>query len=165
LQSPEHVTIVGVTGHQDLDDRVRTFVRSAFLSRLKSLLPIQGVSSLAKGTDQLFAECVLALGGELVAVVPSSGYESTFDDRNDLARFHRFLADAIDVVRLSFPTPSETAFWAAGKEVVDRSDVLLAVWDGRPARGLGGTADIVRYARDRGKTTEIIWPRGAQRNS
>ncbi len=52
---------------------------------------------------------------------------------------------------------------AAGRAVADRSDLLLAVWDGAPAAGLGGTADIVRYAEERGKAVEIIWPEGARR--
>jgi hypothetical protein len=46
---------------------------------------------------------------------------------------------------------------------VDRSDVLLAVWDGRPARGFGGTGDVVAYARRRGVPVEVVWPRGAER--
>jgi hypothetical protein len=38
----------------------------------------------------------------------------------------------------------------AGRVVVDRSSVLVAAWDGQPSRGLGGTADVVAYARERG---------------
>jgi hypothetical protein len=37
-----------------------------------------------------------------------------------------------------------------GKVVVDRAEVLIAVWDGLPARGLGGTADVVAYAGSAG---------------
>ena len=46
---------------------------------------------------------------------------------------------------------------------VDRSGVLVAVWDGQPARGLGGTADVV--ARQRGVPMEVIWPQGATRDA
>jgi hypothetical protein len=46
---------------------------------------------------------------------------------------------------------------------VDRSDVLLAVWDGQPARGPGGTGDVVAYARARGTPVEVVWPAGAAR--
>jgi hypothetical protein len=47
--------------------------------------------------------------------------------------------------------------------VVDPSDVLVAVWDGEPARRLGGTADVVAYARERGVPAIVIWPEGATR--
>jgi hypothetical protein len=50
---------------------------------------------------------------------------------------------------------------AGGRAVVDRSDVLMAVWDGQPARGLAGTADVGAYARERGVPVEVIWPEGA----
>jgi hypothetical protein len=42
--------------------------------------------------------------------------------------------------------------------VVARCDLLVAVWNGAPARGLGGTADIVSYARECGRATVIIDP-------
>jgi hypothetical protein len=38
------------------------------------------------------------------------------------------------------------SYLAAGKRVVDMSDVMVAIWNGKPAEGLGGTADIVQYA-------------------
>ena len=34
--------------------------------------------------------------------------------------------------------------------VVELSDIVLAVWNGKPAKGKGGTADVVAYAIRRG---------------
>ena len=42
--------------------------------------------------------------------------------------------------------------------MVDRCDVLIAVWDGEPARGPGGTAEIVAYALERGRPIVHIRP-------
>ena len=42
--------------------------------------------------------------------------------------------------------PNE-AFLAAGRYIVDHCDVLFAVWDGLPAGAMGGTGDVVEYAR------------------
>jgi hypothetical protein len=39
--------------------------------------------------------------------------------------------------QLGFDRPSEQAFMAAGEAMVDNADLLLAVWDGAPAAGLG----------------------------
>ena len=38
-------------------------------------------------------------------------------------------------------------YLAAGCRVAALADLLLAVWDGEPARGRGGTADVVAFAR------------------
>lgn len=53
---------------------------------------------------------------------------------------------------------------AVGRTVVGRCDLLLAVWDGQPAAGLGGTADVVSHVNDRGKAVEINWPDGSSRS-
>jgi hypothetical protein len=36
--------------------------------------------------------------------------------------------------------------------------MLVAIWDGKPARGLGGTGDVVRYAQEKGTAVSIVWP-------
>ncbi|HSC08034.1 MAG TPA: hypothetical protein VLD59_14510, partial [Steroidobacteraceae bacterium] len=43
-----------------------------------------------------------------------------------------------------------------GIETVNGSDVLLALWDGDPARGKGGTAEVVQYATSIGKPVMIV---------
>jgi hypothetical protein len=44
------------------------------------------------------------------------------------------------------------------------ADELLAVWDGQPARGYGGTADVVEAARYKGIPVTVVWPAGAKRD-
>ena len=123
-----------------------------------------GTTSLAAGTDQLFAQELLRAGGRLEVVVPSHGYEASFSTEEDLRRFHDLVAAADDVTTLPFPRPSENAYLAAGITVVERSDVLVAVWDGQASRGLGGTADIVSYARVRKREVIVLWPQGVSRD-
>lgn len=52
----------------------------------------------------------------------------------------------------------------ASKTMLDRADQLFAVWDGKPARGYGGTADIVDEARSRALGVAVLWPEGAHRD-
>jgi hypothetical protein len=49
------------------------------------------------------------------------------------------------------------AYEAVGRHVVDHCDVLIAIWDGQPSRGRGGTAEIVDYAREHGRPYIRIW--------
>ncbi len=48
--------------------------------------------------------------------------------------------------------------------VVGLSDQMIAVWDGQPARGYGGTADVVAYADRVGVPVRSVWPEGATRD-
>ncbi|GGS06128.1 MULTISPECIES: hypothetical protein [Streptomyces] len=40
---------------------------------------------------------------------------------------------------------------------------LIALWDGKPARGYGSTADVVAYAERTGVPVRVLWPEGANR--
>lgn len=124
-----------------------------------------GVSSLAAGADQLFAQVVLEIGGVIDVVVPAQRYRATFSRAEDLALYETLLAQAREIVTLPFDEPSEEAFAAAGRHVVNASDCLVAVWDGQPARGLGGTADVVDFANRRGLPVVVIWSPGLNRDS
>jgi hypothetical protein len=44
----------------------------------------------------------------------------------------------------------DDAYLEAGLQVVNQSELMFTVWDGEPARGKGGTAEVVDYARRRG---------------
>ncbi|NTV03947.1 hypothetical protein HGA89_03385, partial [bacterium] len=97
-------------------------------------------------------------GGVLRAILPLApqDYEKDFPSPSSRAEFRDLLARAADVEVLA-PGPSRgEAYRAAGDRVVDDCDIVLAVWDGRPTGGSGGTAETVARARDRGKPLIII---------
>lgn len=125
---------------------------------LSQLRPILGVSCLAKGADQLFSAILIQHGIDLKVVVPCRQYEKAFDDPVALSDYLFFVEHASSVETLDFELPCASAFLAAGKSVVNQVDLMIALWDGRPATGLGGTADIVAYAREVQKKVLVVWP-------
>lgn len=154
--------VVGVTGHQKAPRQVWDLLAER-LPDIMGAAPFVGVSSLAAGADQEFARLVLALGGDLVAVVPSHRYEESFETPTQRQAYRSLLAKATRREELAFPHPCENAYLAAGQRVVQLSDTMVAVWDGERARGRGGTADVVEYARRLGKNVAILWPEGVSR--
>jgi hypothetical protein len=156
-------TLIGITGHRTLSVATRKLISDALRDELAGVRDLVVVSSLAAGADQICAELALDAGGRLVVVLPAQKYEDSFSDETGLANFTRLLGRAAEIISMPFEQPGEEAYWAAGREVVDRANWLLAVWDGQPARGLGGTADVVAYARSMGKRVTVIWPDGAAR--
>jgi hypothetical protein len=156
---------IGITGHQNIPAHVLGGIEA----RIRGILlrsrehGLVGIGSLAPGADQLFARCVLDLDGSLEVVVPCNGYETSFGSTAERRGYEAMLAAATSVSRLPFPEPSEEAFMAAGMVVADRCKLLIAVWDGLPAEGLGGTGDVVRYARSVGREIKIVWPVGTRR--
>lgn len=64
---------------------------------------------------------------------------------------------------LPFDTANRDAYAAAGEVVLADVAALVAVWDGAPPDGRGGTGDTVQTARARGLPVTIVWPDGARR--
>jgi hypothetical protein len=159
------VSRIGITGHRDIPAGARSEIEERMRETLArhSTPSLTGIGSLAAGADQLFAQCVLDLGGEVEVVVPCEGYETTFATAEERLAYRDALTAARSVERLRYEAPSEEAFMAAGVAVVARCELMIAVWDGQPARGWGGTGDVVRHARAVGRDVVVIWPPGARR--
>jgi hypothetical protein len=154
---------IAVSGHRLLPARTETLVSDALDDLLGQQGPVTGISCVADGADTLFARAVLDHGGTLVAVVPATEYRDGLPQRHH-AIYDGLVAEASEVHRLDHRASSSEAHMAASEFMLTLADELWVVWDGKPARGYGGTADVVRAARDRGLHVRVIWPQGAQRD-
>jgi hypothetical protein len=155
---------IGLSGHQNIPPETFMYVKTGIMDVISKVNDdLVGISALASGADQLFASLILERKGHLHIIIPCQGYETTFPDRNDLEHFRLLLSKADTVETLNYAKPSEEAYLHAGYRVVDSCDFLIAIWDGIPARGKGGTGDVVEYARNRGIRVEVIWPSGVSR--
>lgn len=156
------MTQLAITGHRGLSAELEAEIDRMIRAAVAGHGDVVGVSCLADGADAVFAQAVLDAGGSLVAVLPASGYrESLPEDYRPV--YDRLLARAGKVVQLPYGTPDPHAYMEAGKRMVDEAEELLAVWDGQPGRGPGGTADVVAYARSRDVPVTVLWPEGAIR--
>lgn len=161
---------MGVTGHRVLPaDQLLTERVAEVLRGLRArcergpATPVRltAISALAEGADRLVARTVLAEGGRLEAVLPMplASYLEDFGDERSRREFRALLEQAARITR-GHQRPHtqeerESFYRAAGENLVARGDVLLALWNGEPSRGRGGTADIVAFARSLGKP--LVW--------
>lgn len=158
---------IGITGHRFLAevDKLRLGLDEASV-RLGELFPGTWtvISALAEGADRLVANRLLAReGSRLVAVLPlpRGDYETDFETTASRAEFANLLARAEEVVEVPPRVDRDGAYEAGGQTVLDLSDVLVAVWDGQGAQGLGGTGGIVAQARERG--LPVVWVHAGNR--
>jgi hypothetical protein len=129
------------------------------------------VSALADGADQIAAEAALALGFSLQVALPFArgNYRRDFTRAGAAERFDTLIGKAERVLELPGTRDQEAeGYMMAGRATVAHCDVLIAIWDGLPARGRGGTAEIVELAIKRGSPvihlpvdgvtpTRIVW--------
>ncbi len=117
------------------------------------------LSPLARGADRLAAREALALGWHLHVPMPfpRADYVQDFPSPEDRDEFETLLAQAESSLALdgARADDADRAYEAVGRHVVRHADLLIAIWDGRPAAGRGGTSEIVRYAAQTG--VPICW--------
>lgn len=158
---------IGVTGHRWFDepDAVTEQIDEALATLADGCepRPFEVWSALAEGADRLVVDRARRRAGtRLVAVLPLEphDYQHDFATQESRTEFRDLLALASSVrVTGSDHTGSrESAYERAGLVVADEADVVIAVWDGEPARGQGGTAEIIERIGDDPHTDLIVVP-------
>jgi hypothetical protein len=115
------------------------------------------VSPIADGADQIAAEVALDLGWELEVIMPfeRASYRASLANERARAAFDALANRAACVLELpGNPGNGLEAYVMTGRATVAHCDILIAVWDGLPPRGRGGTGEVVQFALGRG--TAII---------
>ncbi len=159
--------VIGVTGHRTIvhPELVRSSMKT-ILSDIESRYALHGpisfvvISPLAEGADRLMARTVLDYSdnSELHTILPmpKADYLKDFETEESKAEFESLLSRSS---RLIIPKEKEISestgemkrvreetYRSVGHRIVDACDILVALWDGQGARGIGGTAEIIEYA-------------------
>lgn len=145
------MTRIGIVGHRYFsDDEIIKFVAQSTTKILEKTLneypDLIVLSAIAEGADTIFAEAALSLNIPLEIVRPFQTYSSDFATASARDRYHRLRTAARSETQLSFKRRSNEAYEAAMNWIESRSDLLIAVWDGRPSNGPGGTGHAVHQA-------------------
>lgn len=164
--------VVGITGHRHIEGRPLDddYIKAELLSALKKIMadhPHEVVvlySALAPGADSIAVEAAVDLGIPYTAILPLPFEASRADyegAEGGVGRFLRYTAGADRVVELPMlfgdladvapdkdgqSRPRDQQYALAGGYIASRCHTLLAVWNGQPALGLGGTGDVVGWA-------------------
>lgn len=154
---------IAVSGHRGLPSATQRLADQAIRVALASQQDVTGLSCLADGAGQIFARAVLDHGGQIEAVIPASHYRDGLPVDTH-AEYDRLLAAAVRAHRMPFTKATSESHMAASKFMLDHAGQLWAVWDGKAARGYGGTADVVSCARENGLPVVVTCPDGAHRD-
>ncbi|MBB6172058.1 nucleoside 2-deoxyribosyltransferase [Nocardiopsis mwathae] len=154
---------IAITGHRGLPPDVAQAVDTALRDHLAPFDgDMVGMSCLADGADAIFARAVVDAGAPLEVVVPAEAYRDALPAEHH-PEYDALLRRAVLVHRLPHLESTPEAHMDAGRHMVDHCDELVAVWDGGPSRGEGGTADVVGYANAQECPVVVVWPQGARR--
>lgn len=136
-----------VTGHRDIPAREINRVKAALRREIEKAIAdgfTRFMSGFAEGVDQYFAEIVLELKKshlalELIAVIP---YQKRLDSLREKKRTYEMLEACADVVVIR-EEYQPSVYSHRNRYMVEHSDRVIAVYDGREK---GGTAGTIRFA-------------------
>ena len=135
-----------VTGHRDLPQKEINRVKAALRKEIEKAVA-DGftcfMSGFAEGVDQYFAEIVLEMRKsnpalELVAVIP---YQKRLDNLRQKKWTYAMLEACADVVVIR-EEYQPSVYSHRNRYMVEHSDRVIAVYDGREE---GGTAGTIRF--------------------
>ncbi len=150
---------VGVIGHRLLHDvavltkqiqKVLYRIRQQFQQKSGGPIAIEIISPLAEGTDRLAAHEVLKEPNSSLVVplpFPKEDYMGDFITNASKKEFEGLLEKAKKVEIMPPIRTRNEGYERAGRYVINHSDVLIVLWDGKYSGKQGGTSDMVQWAR------------------
>lgn len=152
--------IIAFTGHRPdklggykLPNPTYRYVCQQLESKLKELKPEKVISGMALGVDQWAAYISHKLGIPFIAAVPFEGQEGAWPTQSQKT-YQKLIKLASERVVVSPGGYSAHKMQIRNQWMVDRCDILLAVWDG----STGGTGNCVNYAKSQNKQIVVIDP-------
>ena len=143
---------IAVTGHRDvmIDETLLLQLDDFFREMSKKYEHIILLSALADGADQYVAESALKYANiDLHVPLPlrQKLYVETIDNKENFYTLAKNAKEAFEVHKV-YKNPYENL----GYYLVDNSDVLLVLWDGAYNGKLGGTGEVIKYAKGLNKS-------------
>lgn len=174
--SPETAPIaIGITGHRP--DRLLEVDLATLHASLAAVMRaiedaaagsrFRLVGSLAEGADMIAADAALRAGWQLDTILPFARADYATDfDAVAAGELHRRLDLSANVLELPGRRDEAggeaAAYERAGRVMLTQSDILIAIWDGGPARGRGGAAQIVAEAVAQAVPVIVLRPDGTR---
>lgn len=161
--------VIGVTGHRDIYSTDNDSIIRAFEQLIEPLLnkyenlTIRVMTGLAEGADSLIASHVLSLIQQnkplqLVSVLPMpiADYRNDFSG-DALSQFEKIISKATllnqPIVELSLQNERNHCYQALGQYLINKSDLLVSIWNGAFSQSVGGTSDVTHRF-----LTPLIYP-------
>jgi hypothetical protein len=167
---------IGITGHRNLTGEQLWCIEPAIKRAIENIkhyaqnidrsnLPIVFTSAIATGADTLFANIALKYfegGLDIYLPFEKEEYVKDFNTQQDKEEFERLMREPrvknIVILNKLSAGNRDDLYLQGGKKVVDDSQYIIAVWNEKKAKGVGGTGDIVAYAISKGKNVLVINP-------
>ncbi|MDB5135329.1 MAG: hypothetical protein JWP37_1932, partial [Mucilaginibacter sp.] len=175
----QEVISIGITGHRDLSAEQQAALEPVIERAIENIvyyhhnphnkaLFVLFTSPIAKGADTLFAHVALTYlkfgDGGLRIYLPfeKEEYIRDFDTLKEKTEFEVLLKNPkvteVTCINQLSSNNRDELYLQVGQKMVNDNEYVIAIWNEEKAKGTGGTAQIVAYAKDKGKNILLINP-------
>lgn len=153
---------IAVTGHRQLTN-LPSLENSIFaaVDQISEAFPGQIYhiwTCLAEGADRILSRILVkSLEAKLTVVLPlpEQEYIKDFETIESIKEFEHLKYGAEQVISPDQVLDRPKAYQDANHTLLQGCDLLVAIWDGIPARGPGGTSEVVESIRQAEKP--LLW--------
>lgn len=142
---------IGAIGHRQLDDQSKHYVQLCCHMILSTLSnkhsSIKAVSAIAEGADSLFAQTAISMGIQLESVIPFKEFVSDFQEEESHERYQVLRRGSEVESRVNLSDRSGSAYRKSMEWVIFKSNIIIAIWDGKEAGSIGGTWEAICLCR------------------
>ena len=144
-----------VTGHREIPEDKLAYVESELKKAVMAAVKdgyTRFINGGAAGADLLFAAVVAELReqGCPISLEAALPYRGRLNSRNPA---FQTMISACDRIKVLCEESSRSCYYTRNRYMVDESDLVIAVYNGRDT---GGTVYTMNYAQDKGKTVQVI---------
>lgn len=162
---------VGISGHRNLKTSKIAEYQKKLKEKLQSIVDknpdkeVIVLSPLADGADRLmvYAAKELGLRYEILLPMPIEYYVWDFDDESFDEFYNLFIgarsSNAVELCQgntygsiAEYGDERDCQYQKVGREIVDKSDLMIFLWDQKANDLVGGTSDIFNYTRNEKKS-------------
>ena len=145
---PDTIFTVGIVGHRQFAvENADIYVQSCchrILTDLRAEYPeIRAISAMAEGADSIFAQAAVTLNIPFESVIPFDNFQSDFIEAIPRERYRRLRKRSYLETRVRFSKRSHLAYKRSMERVVFKSNIVIAVWDGKNVGSTGGTWEAI----------------------
>ncbi|MFT4175473.1 MAG: hypothetical protein QM627_02345 [Luteolibacter sp.] len=157
----QRLWFVGFSGHRKMErpEEARAIIRQELRSLASSLKgELIGLSSAAAGADLIFLETCAELRIRTIVLLPfdRERFSQDFDNPEEWRRAIHCMDTALWCETVGGNEDAPAAYHVVNREMLDIADRMIFLWDGLPARGLGGTAEVVMECHERKIPARVI---------
>ncbi len=156
-----HIKLLGFAGHRAVPDPAG--LRKAILAELAEMKALLGdritaISSAASGADLIFLHSCVSLRIPAIVILPfpEERFSEDFEDKDEWKLAQHLIGIALAKYIAPGGHHAPEAYHQVSLHLLDWADAFLFAWDGKDARGAGGTGETVREACDLGIPSRII---------